>query len=76
MHANWTKKDWIRHCLILLLGLIVMAFGVAFSIEGKSGNLPDFQRPLRHQHVFAADSGNRNHRHALYTDRPADPDPA
>lgn len=40
MHANWTKKDWIRHCLILLLGLIVMAFGVAFSIEANLGTSP------------------------------------
>ena len=34
------KKDWIRHCLILLLGLIVMAFGVAFSIEANLGTSP------------------------------------
>lgn len=40
MHTNWTKKDWIRHCLILLAGLFVMAFGVAFSIEADLGTSP------------------------------------
>ena len=76
MHANWTKKDWIRHCLILLLGLIVMAFGVAFSIEANLGTSPISSVPYAISTFSPADSGNRNHRHALYTDRPADPDPA
>lgn len=40
MHTNWTRKDWIRHCLILLAGLFVMAFGVAFSIEADLGTSP------------------------------------
>lgn len=40
MHTNWTKGDWIRHCLILLLGLFVMAFGVAFSISANLGTSP------------------------------------
>ena len=40
MHKNWTKTDWLRHCLILLAGLFIMAFGVAFSITADLGTSP------------------------------------
>ena len=47
-----------------------------FFREGGSGNLSDFQRALRGQHVHAVYGGDGDHRDALRIHRSSDPDPA
>lgn len=38
--ANWTARTWLHRSLLLLAGLIVLAFGVSFSIKAELGTSP------------------------------------
>ena len=49
----------LKRYLLLLLGLSIMAFGVAFSIKASLGHISDFQCTLCGQPVYAVDALER-----------------
>ena len=66
----------LKRYLLLLVGLSIMAFGVAFSIKSKSGDLPDLECAVCGQPVYPADCGNSHDHDALYIYPAADIDPS
>ena len=55
----------IKRYILLLAGLTVMAFGVAFSIKGNLGTSPISSVPYAVSRFYAVDSGNGDDCHAL-----------
>jgi len=51
------QKHLLRRYLLLCMGLVIMAFGVAFSIKGGLGTSPIFQPALCAQSVYPAHRG-------------------
>lgn len=73
---NRTAVYVLRRYLLLCAGLAIMAFGVAFSIKGKSGHIADLQRAVCGQPVCPADGRDSDYCYALCVYPSADPDPA
>ena len=65
----------LKRYLLLLVGLSVMAFGVAFSIKASLGDVADLKRAVCCQSVYTFDGGDSDDRHALCFYRTSDTDP-